>query len=136
MKQPTLALSKQAGFTLLESLIALIVFSIVVLGSAAAISRMLHSQRDMQQSAVIIQLMQNKLQQALNRSGGNHVCESVNKDNFVVAAKTYYIACGTERINVNATVIEWPVLAVSDDQEKARACAVGTVDAACYIVGR
>ncbi len=136
MKQLTSHSSKHAGFTLLETLIALLIFSIIVLGSATAISRMLYAQKDMQQSAVIIQLMQNKLQQALNRSGGSHVCEAVNKDQFIVAAKTYYIACGTERINVNTTVIEWPVLAVSDSQAKAQACAVGTVDPTCYIVGR
>jgi prepilin-type N-terminal cleavage/methylation domain-containing protein len=136
MKQLTLRSSKQSGFTLLETLISLGIFSIVALGSATAISRMLHTQKDMQESAVIIQLMQNKLQQALNRSGTGSVCDAVNKDNFIVAAKTYYIACGTERINVNSTVIEWPVLAVSADQAAAQSCASGSVSTSCYVVGR
>lgn len=136
MKQQTSHSFKQAGFTLLETLIALLIFSIIVLGSATAISRMLYAQKDMQQSAVIIQLMQNKLQQALNRSGGHHVCEAVNKDSFIVAAETYYIACATERINVNTTAIEWPVLAVSKNQTTAQACANGTANSSCYVVGR
>lgn len=136
MKQPILASSKQAGFTLLESLIALVIFSIVVLGSATAISRMLHTQKDMQQSSVIIQMMQSKLQNALNHTGSGSVCDAVNKDSFEIAATTYYVACGTERINVNSTVVEWPVLAVSKTLATAQSCASGTVDSQCYVVGR
>ena len=136
MKQLTLTSSKQRGFTLLESLIALLIFSIVVLGSATAISRMLQAQKEMQQNSVILNLMQNKLQQALNRSSGVNVCDAVNKDRFEVAQQAYFIACATENIQINSTRVDWPVLAVSTTAAKAQACAQGTNASDCYVVGR
>lgn len=136
MKQLTLVSSKQAGFTLLESLIALVIFSIVVLGSATSISHMLHTQKDMKQSAVIINLMQNKLQKALNRTGGSQVCDAVNKDSFQVAQQTFYIACSTERVRVDSTTVDWPVLAVSTTQQNADTCAQSGDVSNCYVLGK
>ncbi|RKG52370.1 type II secretion system protein [Acinetobacter cumulans] len=136
MKQQKSKFYNQHGFTLLESLIGLLVFSIVILGSGAAISKMLVSQKDLNSNFIIINVMQTKLQNALSSSSGSNICDSINKDSFVLASKTYYTACASEKITLNDSEIEWPVLAVSTSQTEAQTCADGTVSDNCYIVGR
>lgn len=137
MKQPISILSKQQGFTLIESLIALLIFSIIVMGSGAAISKMLHAQKDMHVNEIIINMMQSKLQNALTSTTPDNVCSSINLNSFELAKKNYFIGCATESIPVGTTAVKWPVLAVSTDQVTANACAEGTtVSETCYVVGR
>lgn len=136
MKQPTSPLCKQHGFTLLESLIALIIFSIIILGSGTAVSRMLNVQKDMHVDFIIINLMQNKLQNALATTSAGDVCNGINLDHFVLAKTTYYMGCANEKIEIDSTFVTWPVLAVSTDQNTANACAEGSHDDRCYVVGR
>lgn len=136
MNQPTLASSKERGFSLLESLIGLLLFSIVILGSGAAVSKMLTAQKDMNTSFIIINLLQSKLQNALNTTSTANTCATINKDSFALGGTTYYVACATEKITVNASQTEWPVLAVSTSQASAQSCADGTASDSCYVVGR
>ena len=136
MKALTLPLCKQQGFTLLESLVALVIFSIIILGSGVATSRMLNVQKNMNVDFVILNMMQNKMQNALSSTTGSNVCNAINLDSFVLANTTYYMACGTEKIEIDSTVVEWPVLAVSAVSSKATSCANGSADDSCYVVGR
>lgn len=136
MKAPILPLCKQQGFTLLESLVALVIFSIIILGSGVATSRMLNAQKNMNVDFVILNMMQSKMQNALTSRVGGNICGAINLDSFVLANTTYYMACGKERIQIDSTVVEWPVLAVSSVSSKATSCANGTADDSCYVVGR
>lgn len=137
MKKYKSPLTKQQGFTLLESLVALIIFSIVVFGSGLAISRMLNVQKDMNVDYIIINEMQNKLQNTVIASSSNNVCDAPSlKDNIQLNGKTYYVACATEKITISGAVVEWPVLAVSLDAAQAKACADGILSSSCYMVGR
>lgn len=136
MKQLKSKFYSQKGFTLLESLIGLLVFSVVILGSGAAISKMLVSQKDLNSNFIIINIMQTKLQNTLSASASSNICDSVNKDSFVLASKTYYTACAAEKITLSGSEIEWPILAVSTTQAEAQSCADGTISDNCYVVGR
>lgn len=136
MKQQNLISYKERGFTLLESLVGLMLFSIVILGSGAAISKMMTAQKDLNTNFVIINMMQNKLQNALNNTATGSICNAVNKDSFMLGGTTYYTACATESITINVSSTEWPVLAVSTTQAEAQSCANGTASNNCYVVGR
>ena len=136
MKQLTLPSCKQQGFTLLEALVAIIIFSIIILGSGVATSRMLNVQKNMHVDFVILNMMQNKMQNALSSNADGNICNVMNLDSFQLADTTYYMACGKEKIEIDSTHVEWPVLAVSSTQSTATECANGTTDASCYIVGR
>lgn len=140
MKKHKFKLTNQRGFTLLESLVGLVIFSIIVFGSGLAISRMINVQKDMNINYIVINEMQNKLQMAMQTTAANPpatLCQSPSlTSNIIVANTTYYISCGTEKITVGATVIEWPILAASTDAAKALSCAQGTISDSCYVVGK
>ena len=137
MKKYKSPLTSQQGFTLLESLVALLIFSIVVFGSGLAISRMLNVQKDMNMDYIIINEMQNKLQNTVIATGSNNVCDAPSlKQNIQLNGKTYYVACGTEKITVSGSIVEWPVLAVSLDAGQAQGCVDGILSSSCYIVGK
>lgn len=137
MKKYKSQLTSQQGFTLLESLVALIIFSIVVFGSGLAISRMLNVQKDMNMDYIISNEMQNKLQNTVIATGSNNVCDAPSlKENIEINGKIYYVACSTEKITVSDSLVEWPVLAVSLDAAQAKACADGMLSSSCYMVGK
>lgn len=136
MKPQTSPLCKQGGATLLESLVGLILFSIIILGSGMATSRMLHSQKEMNVDFVILNLMQNKLQNALATGASGGICERINTDDFHLASQTYHVRCGVEHIELDGLTTEWPILAASKDAALAASCAAGSVHINCYIVGR
>lgn len=126
---------KQCGFTLVESLVALLIFSIVILGSGVALARILNVQKNMHADFVIANLMQTRLQNALTNN--SDVCSSVDQTQFNFADKTYYLACATEQITVNSASIEWPILAASSvSLAAAQTCATGSFNSECYVVGR
>ena len=136
MKAQTSSLCDQGGFTLVESLVALLLFTIIILGSGVAVGRMMNVQKDMHVDFVVTNLMQTRLQNAL--STNNDVCSTVDKSTFRFGQTDYHLACATEMIQVDASSIAWPVLAASStDVNTARDCASGTqFDSSCYIVGR
>lgn len=140
MKMHKSKLTKQNGFTLIESLVSLVIFSITVLGSGLTISRMINVQKDMNIDYIVINEMQNKLQiamQASNSHAPTTLCSSPSlTSNIVVAAQTFYVSCGTEKIQVDTATIEWPILAASTNQTTANACAQGNSSESCFIVGR
>ena len=140
MNKQTFKLTNQRGFTLIESLVGLIIFSIIAFGSGLAISRMLNVQKDMNINYIVINEMQNKLQTAMQTTATNPpatLCESPSlTSNIVVANTTFYVACATEKITVDTTIIEWPILAASKNQAQATSCAQGTLSDSCYVVGR
>ncbi len=130
---------KQQGFTLLEALIALVVFSIIILGSGTVLSRMLHTQKDIHVQSIIINQMQARLQGAVvNNTPTSGLCGAINKDSILIDGHTYYVGCGIEQIVKNGIVTEWPVLAISStSQESSDRCADGTnITTDCYIVGK
>lgn len=143
MKQQPLKWSKpiEQGFTLLEALVGLIMFSIILLGSGMVMNYMLKSQKDMQVNAIVIDQMQARVQGAVgapSTGASAGICSSIDKSAFMAASKTFYIGCATETIPVNSSTIYWPVLAASSvSQEAANKCADGSaLTADCYIVGK
>lgn len=135
MKMQTSLSCKQGGFTLIESLVALLIFSIIILGSGVALGRMLNVQKDMHVNFVITNLMQTRLQNALTNT--SDVCSTIDQTQFSFAEKTYYLACATEEITVDNATIPWPVLAASaTNLTTAQSCATGASHADCYVVGR
>lgn len=136
MKKQALRSCNQSGFTLLESLIALLIFSIIILGSGLALTKMLNQQREMHVNFILVNTMQAKLQNALNNTSTTDICSSINLDNMLVSQTTYYLGCSTEQIDINSTLIRWPVLAASKTQSLVQPCAEGTDHTDCYIVGR
>lgn len=140
MKMHKSKLTNQSGFTLIESLVSLVIFSITVLGSGLAISRMITVQKDMNIDYIVINEMQNKLQIAMQTSGSPapaSLCLSPSlTSNITVASQTFYVSCGTEKIQVDSTTIEWPILAASTNQAAANTCSQGSSSESCFVVGR
>lgn len=152
MKVQKSLFAKQQGFTLIESLVALILFSIIVIGSSGAIKYMLNTQRDMNLSHVVINELQKRLQQAQDKSDISNICNRVNTTAFSINTDlTYYISCKPSSLPVGGVNIEWPVLAASSiSQSVSESCLSHTyrqVDSStltaeqraphysCYIVG-
>lgn len=133
-----LPFNKQQGFTLLESLVALAIFSIVVLGSGMVMSRMLNIQQHMYVDDIIVNEMQSRLQQRMLMPDQTAVCADPRlTQNIELNQRIYYVACGREQIQIGETdSVQWPVLAVSDNAAHAQACASGIQHASCYVVGR
>lgn len=137
MKAPISKFFNQQGFSLLESLIALLIFSIIVLGSGVAVSRMLNVQKDMNLNGIILNMMQTRLQNAATGSTSASICTTVDLTQFVLSGKTYHVGCNTETIGSGTSMIAWPVLAVSNETLAiASECASGTSHISCYVVGR
>lgn len=137
MKSPTSKFFNQHGFSLLESLIALLIFSMIVMGSGVAISRMLNVQKEMNLNSVILNMMQTRLQNASNSSTTTNICNSVDVSQFSLGGQPYYVGCSTDTIGSGTGMIAWPILAVSaKSQVIATGCASGTSHISCYIVGR
>ncbi|MBB4836724.1 type II secretion system protein [Acinetobacter schindleri] len=138
MKQQPLLSVSQGGFTLIESLIALLLFAIIVLGSSAAIKHMLSIQKDMNISFIVVNEMQNRLQGAHDKTDVINVCDRVLTTPYEInSSQKYYFGCSTKKISAETKTIEWPVLAVSTTSATvATNCAKGIIDPTCYVVGR
>lgn len=139
MKQQPLLSVSQRGFTLIESLIALVLFAIIVLGSSVAIQQMLSTQKEMNISFIVVNEMQNRLQSAQDKTNVTNVCDRVSTLPYEInSSQKYYFGCSTEKISAGTKTIEWPVLAASTTSETvASNCAKGTlIDPTCYVVGR
>lgn len=138
MKQPMSIYSnsyiKQQGFTLLEALVALIILSIVVIGSGVTLNQMLKTQKSTYVNGIIIDQMQTRMQAAA--AGNANVCNAIDRNSFNVDGQDYFLGCSTQAINVGGAVINWPVLAAGTTQAIADGCADGSaVITDCYIVG-
>lgn len=142
MRKQTLMSSKQQGFTLLEALVALIIFSVIVVGSGVVLNWILKTQTNAYINGIIIDQMQARLQGAIvSPLSASNPCNSIDKTPFSVDGQTYHISCDIQPIAVNSTTINWPILAVSTTQDSADACASAVVtntppDLTCYIVGQ
>lgn len=146
MKQQMSIYSRQQGFTLLEALIALIILSIVVIGSGVALNQMLKTQRASYVDGIIIDQMQARLQGAIgNPSSTTNLCGSIDTSVIPIDGQNYAVGCATQPITVNGATINWPVLAAvtesaagaGDAQARANGCANGSaILTECYIVGK
>ncbi|WP_436913948.1 PulJ/GspJ family protein [Acinetobacter schindleri] len=138
MKAQRLPFVNQQGVTLLESLIALILFSIIVLGSSAAIKQMLSTQKDMNISFIVINEMQQRLQKAQDKVNVGNVCDRVETTPFSINSElTYYFECTTKSLNIGGTEVKWPILAASSQSATiAKNCAADNLDNSCYVVGK
>lgn len=138
MKTLRSAYSGQCGFTLLESLIGLALFSIIFLGTSAALKHLTQAQTQINSSLVITNILQARLQNALDHVGAGNICSSVNQDTFSLGKQTYYTFCSIEEHSLANTSakIKWPFLVASTSQNEAQECATGVVHETCYVVGR
>ncbi len=127
----------QKGFSLLEILIALVIFSIVVLGTSQIMNYILKSQKEISIQSIILDQLQARIQSVFEYKVSGDVCNSINQEEFEVNGKTYYIGCDVNKIVTDGYVTEWPVLAASlTGKEAAELCATSkklTDD--CYMVG-
>lgn len=143
--QPSIS-SKQRGFTLMETLVAMVLFAIVVLGSVAAIKWMLRAQGNSLINSTIISEMQNRLQTAPPTAATCPDSLSTTSTTGIEIGKTnYYIGCAIRETTMpsNSTVkIKWYVLGADTTQAKANQCASDAADSSktpsadCYIVGK
>lgn len=127
----------QKGFSLLEVLIALVIFSIVILGTIKMMNHILKSQKEISIQSIIFDQLQARIQGVFEYNLSSDVCSSINQEKFEVNGEEYYIGCGVNEIATGSYVIEWPVLATSlNGKEAAELCATSkelTDD--CYMVG-
>ncbi len=145
MNQPLSSFANQRGFTLMESLIALVLFAIIILGSGTAIKSMLTTQKEMNVGFIVLNEMQKRLQEAQDKAATSGMCARISTTEYEINTEnTYYFGCSTEKIVIpgdnpptTSKEIEWPILAASDDSETtAKNCAAGVLDESCFIVGR
>lgn len=127
----------QKGFSLLEVLIALIISSIVILGTSTMMNYILKSQKEISIQSIIINQLQARIQGVFKYTISGDVCNSINQEAFEVNGKTYYIGCDVNKIVTGSYVTAWPVLAASlEGEDAAELCATSkklTDD--CYMVG-
>lgn len=138
MKMQKLSFANQHGFTLLESLVALVIFAIIVLGSSAAIKHMFNNQKDMNMSFIVVNEMQKRLQNAQDKSDIANICDRISTSPLTVNSEfTYYFGCSTQSLTVNGVDIQWPILAASSQSVTiANNCAADTLHSSCYVVGK
>ncbi len=137
MKSSISSFYNQKGFSLLEVLIALVIFSIVILGTSQVMNHMLKSQKEINIQSIILGQLQARIQGAVEHSQSNDVCSSINQEAFEVNGEEYFVACGVNEIVTGNYVIEWPVLAASSKgEEAAELCAIlKELTDDCYMVG-
>lgn len=139
MKAASLSLSKQHGFSLIEVLISLVIFSVVLLGSSQTMGYVLKSQATMQLQAKVINELQIRLENVdyESRSEENAdtgICSFIKTSSFNVAEKLYYINCYEVEIKKDEKVLNTrPVLTASSTDAQ---CLInGTPNANCFILG-
>lgn len=137
--------SNQRGFTLIETMVAMVIFAIVVLGSVAAIKWILRSQGDSLVNSTIINEMQNRLQRASAPTGSDCPSSLSTSSGIPIGLVNYYIGCAimeTPLPSDSSIKIKWYVLGADTTQAKANQCASDAVDSTktpssdCYIVGK
>lgn len=136
MKIQNSTLSNETGFTLIETLVGLIIFTIVLLANGKVMSNVLKLQAESNIQLVVIDVMQSRLQEAQINPTGANVCDNVDTTDLTINNVVYYLACSTEKIEKDDVIVEWPVLGASTDSSKAQLCAEGSTDISCYVVGR
>lgn len=145
MKKHNFKSISQQGFTLLESLVGLVIFSIIICGSGLAISKMLKTQSNMNIDNIIINELQSRLQIAQQMDATANLCEATAfKTNIEFKGKIYFVACAIFSTDIealksmsNPSKISWPVLTASAKSKAvAEQCAQGEADSSCYTVGR
>lgn len=136
MRNQNSTFSNEIGFTLIETLVGLIIFTIVLLANGKVMNNILKLQAESNIQLVVIDVMQSRLQKAQVNSAGTSVCDNVDTTDLAINNVIYYLACSTEKIEKDAVIVEWPVLGASTDSSKAQLCAEGTTDTSCYVVGR
>lgn len=124
MKNSSSNFYNQQGFSLLEILVALVIFSIVVLGTGKIMNYILKTQKNIHVQSIVLDQLQARIQGVFESNVSADVCDSINQSSFEVDGKEYHIGCGVNEIVVGSYVIEWPVLAASaEGKEIAELCA-------------
>ena len=135
---------EQRGFTLIEALIALLIFAFVVAGAALTMKHLLRTQKDVHVSSIVLDLMQERLQGVVGNpsAASGDICDSINKNAFEVAGEDFYLGCHSQittvTVDTGVTVdLKWPVLSASNtSQAEATGCADGSdIKDTCYMVG-
>ena len=132
--------SKQRGFTLLEALVALVIFAMVILGRGMVMKYLLKTQKDIHVSPIVLDQMQERMQGVLGNpsSASGNICDSINKNSFVLDGQTFYLGCHVETDSSSGVDIKWPILAASStSQAEADGCADGSaLKVGCYVIGK
>lgn len=135
MNQPLSSFANQRGFTLMESLIALVLFAIIILGSGAAIKSMLTTQKEMNIGFIVVNEMQNRLQAAQTQTNVTNLCGRVSITDKSVGNTAYHFKCFSQKMSTDWAV-EMPILVASEKANVLDSCITDTPDPSCYVVGR
>lgn len=132
---------KKAGFTLVETLVTLVIFTIILLASGKVLSNMLKLQTESNIQLTVIDILQSRLQESAIVPTGANVCSSAALTaDITIKIKNvdtiYYVACEREKMVKDGVEVEWPVLGASTDQNQVNDCAKGIASDGCFIVGR
>ncbi|MFY9179292.1 MAG: type II secretion system protein [Venatoribacter sp.] len=140
MKAQQLPLFKQQGVTLIESLVAFLIFALVLLANGSLLKDMLKVQGNSNEQMVVIDTLQERLHASANNPNAANMCAatSVDTTDFTLGSKTYHVACAiVNEDNGAGFVVEFPVLAASaTSAANAQQCASGTYSDDCFVVGR
>lgn len=126
-------LSKQAGFTIIEVVVSMVIFTIVVVGSGMMLKHSLAMQKEMTVNRIVLNEMQERLRVA---DGIGDLCDVIDTSSFTAAEQEYFVECANEIIEVSGVETKWPILAVAPTLGLAIACANNNLHEECYVIGR
>jgi|GEM_PF-4060952 len=134
-------LSKQTGFTVIEVVVSMVIFTVIVIGSGMLMKHSLNVQKEMNRSTFISNYMQERLRLIENAASEADICTQILAiGSFPFDGAVLHIGCAIELVeitNAAGTISTgWPVIAVASSQAIAQACAEGTDADECYIIGR
>lgn len=128
---------KTNGFTLIEVLVTIVIFTIVLVASGQVLSTMLKLQAEANVQMIVVDVLQSRLQEATIVAVGTNVCDGVDLTTISIKDADFYVACVKDKLEKDDVVIEWPVLGASaTSASQAENCASGLSTDNCFVVGR
>lgn len=137
MKKSPLRLFNQKGISLIEALVAFLIFSLVLLANGTLLSGMFKSKKESNIQSIIVDILQERLQSTSVDPDAISLCANILGNNISLGGKQYYVACTVLTKQENGVTVQWPVLAASGvSASNAQQCSSGNITDDCFVVGR